>query len=729
MPPVDFYSHPHLCIRYSYPPLLLPTMPKKASYTDTEAEQAFPEVPLPDPHSEGYPKRTARRKVFPEDQDAWIQMQTAQFHTILEDVNRSTSDKEQDEAMFKRAKVIQFERKFPSSERPDGYIKKINQIFANLKSRSKTGSSGTVDDSPPFPSYMLLSGKLGSGAGSGYSLFAAKNRETINDEVNEYRRKNQIDQRQHPSLLRSFSSRAWVQLSADEQARYAAEASAIKREQGAPEDIYHNQTETLAMIQCILHRSIGHGPGQIGNASYFVFLGYRDQEDRLENLILQAGPSFEEFLGKGESEVLESRWAQFAERSILPNRPVLHDREFKRSEAGHYLLEASEAFSTSNAGGHEGYLAYLRRFLDATWANDFSRTSKVPNAPWELITQAPGDYLHHALYDGKPLTNLETSHARLYSFADSIVQFQSANSTTSIFLPSAAATASTNVGSPASLAAAVTPPCSGTNVTSSFTPPLPSPSPQPTSPSPTPSNITASKEPDPSTKNAFMPEELPVGLESLDDVLPFIPPLKLPTAVVTGVVEDTTSSVPSSVGTDSSLPSATPAQPLSSSTSISTIVSPEASDGTVLGIPPLISSTSAAPGRVEDLTQREADPANPNKDTSGLIPKPSTSAQPGVEVTVDPTHMSLGPLKRKRGAEDNTVSNANIPENTVNQQTKKSSKGRKGNTKRVQNIVEVQDVEEDTGSRRTSKRQRKVKDPNADNKYTGSPEHKKKKKN
>ncbi|THV00688.1 hypothetical protein K435DRAFT_854466 [Dendrothele bispora CBS 962.96] len=635
--------------------------PKQFEFTNTEAEQAFPEIPLPAVDSENYPKRTARRKVFAPQQDAWIQMQTPQFHAIIEDVNRAPRDKERDEAMFKKAKILQYERKFPESERPEQYNKKLNQIFANVKQRGKTNGSAVVDDSPPFPSYMLLSGKLGSGTPSGYSFYAAKIRERVNDEVNEYRRENQIDQYRHASLLRSFSSRAWTQLSPAEQAQYAAEAASIKREQGASDDIYH----------------------------------------------LHAGPSFAEFLGKEESEVLENRWAQFAEENVKPNHPVLNERQFERNEAGHYLLVSSEKFSELNRGGHDTYLEYLRRYLDATWVHDFSGSSESRNAPLQLIMQAPEEYLHPALYDGRPLTNLETSHARLYSFTDSIVQFQSANSKESIFLPHAGTTSSPKVNFASDFTLFGTPSRSSVQVNfeSDLTlfGTLSHSSAQAVSVSPVSSPVTTpsipvSKEPDLTL--------------STNNVARNFPPID-PSLLALGES--------STIGVEAPLLPVTPAGPLSPSTSIPTIAR-EAS----VEIDPILSSATPAVSSIEESTQPVAQ-ANADKHINDSLSDTSVSAQNGVDMIVASQKSPV--LKRKRGAEDEPTDTNSTVNEVVSTQAKKSGKGRKGSTKKVKDVVEVQPVEEDTGSRRTSTCQQKVKDPNADNKYTGSPEHKKKKKN
>ncbi|THV04650.1 hypothetical protein K435DRAFT_850725 [Dendrothele bispora CBS 962.96] len=634
--------------------------PKQFEFTNTEAEQAFPEIPLPAVDSENYPKRTARRKVFVPQQDAWIQMQTPQFHAIIEDVNRAPRDKKRDEAMFKKAKILQYERKFPESERPEQYIRKLNQIFANVKQRGKTNGSAVVDDSPPFPSYMLLLGKLGSGTPSGYSFYAAK---------------------------------------VSEQAQYAAEAASVKREQGASDDIYQNQMEMLALIQCILHRSIGHGPGQIGNASYHIFWGYRDKEDRIENLALHAGPSFAEFLGKEESEVLENRWAQFAEENVKPNHPVLNERQFERNEAGHYLLVSSEKFSELNGGGHDAYLEYLRRYLDATWVHDFSGSSESRNAPLQLIMQAPEEYLHPALYDGRPLTNLETSHARLYSFADSIVQFQSANSKESIFLPHAGTTSSPKVNFASDFTLFGTPSPSSVNATSVspvLVPQLASLS--PSSPPATPS-IPVSKEPD-------------LPLLSTTNVARNFPPID-PSLLALGES--------STIGVEPPLLPVTPARSSSPLASISSIAR-EAS----VEIGPIPSSATPAVSSIEESTQPVAQ-ANADKHINDSLSDTSVSAQNGVDMIVASQKSPV--LKRKRGAEDEPTDTDSTVNEVVSTQAKKSGKGRKGSTKKVKDVVEVQPVEEDTGSRRTSTRQRKVKDPNTDNKFTGSPEHKKKKKN
>ncbi|KAK7444305.1 hypothetical protein VKT23_015317 [Stygiomarasmius scandens] len=643
----------------------MPPKPNKQTFTDAEAERAFPEVPLPDANSKSYPKRTPRRQIFNATQDAWIQMQTSQFQVILDDTKCNASDRDEREAMFKRAKILQFERRFSDTERPDAYMrlklsKKITQIFANIKSRNKFGSSGASDDAPPFPSYMLVSGKLG--ASSGYSLFAERNREAVNKEVLEHRRVNNIDNQQHPALLRSFSSRAWARLSPDEQGQYVAEATAMKREQGASDDIYQNQIETMAFLQCLLQRSIGHGRGQIGNASFHVFMAYRDSNDRVEPLILNAGPSFEEFLGREESKALEDRWTLFVERNVLPNRPVLQEREFGCNEAGRYLFVASETFSKTNGGGHNAYLEYLKRFLDATWAFDFARSSKLPSMPWELITQSPADYLHPDLCDGKSLANLDTSHARLYSFADLIVQFQSTHPMDSIFVPRAASTAANNLnlaGNPAS------PGNSSLETTNaSSTPPLPSISLEPASP-----------------------------------------------AVGSGAVAES-----SRVAHDASLD-----MMLSPSPPPSLLLSPTDHIGTVMDVAdfpePSVSTTGAEePLRPEissnGISALKADSTSELVGSAGYGSKPAVAARRG------------RPSKRKRDESDVTSDNViDASDKTTAGRAKRSAKSRQMSHKEASEEA----GDEVAGAARRSVRRRIVKDPNADNKHTGSPAYKKKK--
>ncbi|KAK7447449.1 hypothetical protein VKT23_014158 [Stygiomarasmius scandens] len=407
------------------------TKQNRLSLTDEEAELAWPEIPLPVDESE-YPWLNGNANFNPNrvKDSYWLEMQKTQW-SQLQSQKRLPARPELPleptlESAFKSVKIRQYEHLVPEKDRPDNYQKKIRQYFVNRKRDIVHDSSSSQT---PVPLFMLASAEGGPEAASAFSLFEQSVKDAVNEETNQWRQMNGLDHTHHVGIYKNLLSRKWASLSEEERSRYLAEATVIKKQQSASDNIYKNQIQTSDFIKATMLRAIGHGAGQIGNTSFYLLMAYRNEKDEIQTQVHFSGANFTDYLGAQAQGQLEQQWADFVGRNVHRNKLTLAKQQFKQNDTGRFLLASSEDFSQSQRGP-AAYLQFLRDFLCVSWEHD------VPGAQpmsWESLIQRPKMYLRPEVHRNQFLADIESRHSRLYTFAEYIIGFQSEYPTDSIF--------------------------------------------------------------------------------------------------------------------------------------------------------------------------------------------------------------------------------------------------------------------------------------------------------
>ncbi|THU84005.1 hypothetical protein K435DRAFT_870744 [Dendrothele bispora CBS 962.96] len=760
---------------------------KPSVFTNEEAETAWPELPLPADEL-NYPKVNGNANFNPRNKNDiyWLEMQKTQWIHLQQQKGLSMRPElplESLEVAFKECKIRQYERCVSEKDRPDHYQKKIKQYFVNRKRDMPSSQT-------PVPTFMFTSTEQGPDSASGFSLFEQSVKDAVNEETNQWRQTNGLDFTHHVGHYKSLLSKRWNGLSEEERSKYTADAVVLKRQQSAPEDIYQNQMQTVNFIQATLLRSIGHGAGQIGNASYYLMMAYRDDKDEIQNWAATFGPSFVDYVGKEVQNQLQQQWLDFANKNVLSNKSSLMKQNFERNQAGRFLLMSSETFSKSNSGGHEAYLQFLKDFLRVSWEHDFVGAT-APS--WEALIQQP-DYLRSEIHKGQTLVEIDTKHSRLYAFMDSILDFQSEYPDESIFNPSRAVP---GLAPPASLARGSTPSLATSSETATAsivqpvssamsTPPAPlSVSPetvtasvvQPLSsamsaslpPPPTPPETATASQPVPSAMAStfptaqaplsprFLMPTTPSPLRTITGQAPLSPPAHTPT---------TPSPLRTMLSFNSSSDLSIGSPPLSPARAFKTLPPPISRSSIAAPVPPVSSATTTTtlPLQTAPLSRVHM-PTTPSplrrmlSSSSQSLPGASTSA-----LSSSPTRASpITPLptpqtpalapsgrgsKRKRSKAlpdtsqtSETVTPLPAPETPAlapsgrgSNHSKRSKRRKTAGSKPQLSESGVEDrplegtegAEETQTTHRSSARMRKPKDRNADNQYTGSPAHKRK---